>query len=501
MDKLINSQQEPQVLKICYGNDFMLSVSVNVWNADTSAWDKMDLSAAQDVELFLVAQNGKRIKTNTTLDESGDLTTQVPSTFLSKTIYSIEITFKLDGRNRRTYSPCLIQIVNSTEEAGQSVQEYVTNDAYHFDIMVKNDIAWLNVGSLPSGYVTEDELATVLTSYITSDELTSTLTSYATNSSVENQINLLWQDANNTFVDNDELSTTLSSYVTSKDLATASYATNSSVETQINLLWQDANSTFIDNDELSTALSSYTTYAYINERLGNIDLPTNVVTSYDGTYVYCLTQQQYDSISNPDPNVFYYITDSSTNYVTRNELSSYVSSEALSQMGYVTSTELTNAGYVTNDALSQMGYITLEDIPEVDLSSYVKKTTLDDTLTSYVTFSDVNDMSYVTYTYLDERLADLPSGDVDLSAYVTYTYWDSSNEAVAYFITSQTLFNNDVYSKNEVNTMMSSYAKQSDITSTLSDYVTIVDNEQQNEVIAYAISYLNDLISQINNSI
>ena len=85
---------------------------------------------------------------------------------------------------------------------------------------------------------------------------------------------------------------------------------------------------------------------------GGGTVPDNVVTSYDGTYIYCLSQSDYDTLEQNqqlDTDTFYYITDATSNYVTSADLSSagYVTSSDLSNASYVTSTELSNASYAT----------------------------------------------------------------------------------------------------------------------------------------------------------
>ena len=491
MNKIIQEQSQPQILKICYGNDFSLNVSVNIWDADTSAWSKLDLSAASDVELFLVSQNGKRIKTTSSIEQDGSLVAQIPSTYLSKTLYSIEITFRMDGRNRRTYSPCMIQIVNSTDEAGASVLDYVTNDAYHFDIMIKNDVAWLNIGSLPKEYVTEEELGNVLVSYVKTEVLDSTLDNYATNSSVETQISNLWNDANDTFVDNDELATSLGNYVESSHLYDNIY-TKGQVDNKNAIERNYVNNNFYNMTQVNNMLAGYVNDAEYDSTNHNILLKngSNTIATIDaspfivdgmvdnveivnGNLVISFnTDAGKQDISIPISQIFdasnyytssqidtmlssYATTDYVDEAVSQIDLSSYVTTDDLSSAGYVTSTELTNAGYVT----------------ESYVSSYV------DSLDSRV-------------TYLEEH----QGGDVDLSAYVAYVDWDNSNEAVAYELLNNRLdhqrFNNNYYTKTEAD---SRYASTSWADSR---FVTLTGDVNRQQAIAYAISYLNDNIGQ-----
>ena len=55
----------------------------------------------------------------------------------------------------------------------------------------------------------------------------------------------------------------------------------------------------------------------------NPQVPDNVVTSDDGNEIICLTQEEYNALEEAqtlDPNVFYYITDATSNYVTNSSL-------------------------------------------------------------------------------------------------------------------------------------------------------------------------------------
>ena len=550
MNKLINPTQEPQILKICYGNDFSLSVSVNVWNADTSAWDKLDLSAASDVELFLVAQNGKRIKTNTTLDESGDLTTQVPSTFLSKTIYSIEITFKLDGRNRRTYSPCLLQIVNSTEEAGRSVEEYVTNDAYHFDIMVKNDIAWLNIGALPSEYITDDELAYVLTSY-------------ATNASVENQINLLWQDCNSTFVDDDELSNAgyvtgaslsemgyitaydipeydLSSYATSlkgsgwnlnihspqysfsyelslrnstdnelsKVLVPAHNGTKNSQDEWTTPFWSglvlrgDYIQFKTDTDRINAIEASYVTTSYLSSTLSGYVNDAE----YDSTNHNILLKNDSTTIATIDASPFIidgmvenvvisngYLVISFNTDAGKQDISIPIS-QIFDASNYYTKSDIdtTLSSYVTQSYLTSQSYATEAYVTDAIAAIVIP----DPDLSSYVTYDYLTSQSYATEAYVTDAIANIPTGGGNVTyeylseqSYVQATYWDSSNEAIAYELANNRLDHLTINNTfNNYYTKTETDGRYATQSWANNKFVIKNDNENQNQAIAAAFA-------------
>lgn len=500
MSKLIE-QSQPQTLKICYGNDFSLNVSVNIWDADTSAWSKLDLSAASDVELFLVAQNGKRIKTTSSIEQDGSLVAQIPSTYLSKTLYSIEITFRMDGRNRRTYSPCMIQIVNSTDEAGASVSDYVTNDAYHFDIMIKNDVAWLNIGSLPKEYVTEEELDNVLVSYVKTEVLDSTLENYATTQYVDDAIS----DIDLTdYYTKSEVDTTLNSYGTSlskgikiipgpsigmdinlnsntQSLSTLTIPSfqkhnNSSVpkgweispDTLMGFVLKSTVETIYDTvDDVNSIMSDYITSTSLNSALSDYYTQSQVDTmlsdyvndaEYDSTNHNILLKNGSNTIATIDASPF--IVDGmvdNVEIVNGNLVISFNTDAGKQDISIPISQIFDASNYYTKSEVDAA-------LANIDLSSYV--TTDDLSSAGYVTSTELTNAGYVTETYvssyvdsLDSRVTYLEEhqgGDVDLSAYVTYNELDNYTYTIATALTrdrqdilnTYTYFNN-YYTKTE----------------------------------------------------
>lgn len=98
--------------------------------------------------------------------------------------------------------------------------------------------------------------------------------------------------------------------------------------------------------------------------------------------------------------------------VTMEEVKQYVVSQS-----YVTSNELSNAGYVTSSTLNDYATKTYVDtkIADIDLTSYVTKTELSNQ--SYITSSALTD--YATKAYVQEKINEIPGQD--LSAYVKYS--------------------------------------------------------------------------------
>lgn len=126
--------------------------------------------------------------------------------------------------------------------------------------------------------------------------------------------------------------------------------------------------------------------------------------------------------------------------------------------------------YVETSDLESMGYITIEDVPTVDLSSYVTYTYLEskEYLTeipnTYATYAAISEMGYITYSYGD-------------SQYVSYAYIGDLNEITEYILgSSSSEAPENVYatkyelgsyvSKDELNN--ASYATESYVTNAIS---------------------------------
>ena len=143
-----------------------------------------------------------------------------------------------------------------------------------------------------SEYYTKSEVDNTLNDYVTNTSLNSTLNNYATVSSLEN------------YVTNTSLNSTLENYVTDSEL-----------NTSLNPITSDITSL----DDRVTTLEN------------NPSVPSNVVTSDDANEIVCLTQSEYDALEQSDtldPNVFYYITDATSNYVTNSSLTTTLTNYA-----------------------------------------------------------------------------------------------------------------------------------------------------------------------------
>ena len=114
MNKIIDKKSN--VLRICAGNDFSILVQITEYNTETGAWVNYDLSAVSDVHMCLIADNGKRINLPVTVNSNGTASAPIQAAYLQKTTYGVELTWLNEKLNRRTYAPCLLQIVTSTAE-------------------------------------------------------------------------------------------------------------------------------------------------------------------------------------------------------------------------------------------------------------------------------------------------------------------------------------------------------------------------------------------------
>ena len=204
MNKIIDKKSN--VLRICAGNDFSILVQITEYNTETGAWVNYDLSAVSDVHMCLIADNGKRINLPVTVNSNGTASAPIQAAYLQKTTYGVELTWLNEKLNRRTYAPCLLQIVTSTAESTSNIAEYDSNDAYHFNIKMEADVAILSIGKISDEYITESELNTELENYTTNASLETTLENYTTNASLETTLE--------NYTTNASLETTLENYTT-----------------------------------------------------------------------------------------------------------------------------------------------------------------------------------------------------------------------------------------------------------------------------------------------
>lgn len=411
MSKLITEDEKLEVIKITAGNDFSLNITVTeLQDAETGVWSVLDLNAATDVNLYLVNSNGKRIKLDHTINSTGSLLADVIAGYLQTTTYGVTIEFKLNGRNRRTFSPCLIQLVNSTEEAGTTLAEYV-NDVYNLNIRVLSDVALIKMGG--SSVIPQDDMVTLAyleanyydknaidDNYYDMREITNLLSYCITETDLQDALEQFESTISGEFIDTQELDEALSYYALTDDIE-ENFATKSYVNEQIAAIPE-------------TDLSDYITYSYLDSK--------NLASE---AYV-------NEKISE----------------IPQTDLSNYTTYSYINSRGFMTESRLNDLGYLRQGDISAMSYattnyvdtkITSIDIP--DVSNLVSQSSLETQLQPYVTQSQINSASYAstqyvenvtadmaTKSYVTQKISEIPG--VDLSSYATKSYVDEKINAI-----------------------------------------------------------------------
>ena len=311
----------------------------------------------------------------------------------------------------------------TSEELQQEVESYINSKDLINSTQLANTLEWyVTLNELQSmGYVTASELPTVNDATVTIKQGGDVMGSFTLNQS--NNVEILLNEGGQgggismndvkQYVDSQ-------SYVTSDYLTSQSYVTSDYLDNAGYITTANVRQNYYNKPETE---ANFTSYAYIEERISRIP----------------------------------------GGGITMDEVKDYVVSQS-----YVTSNELSNIGYITSEYLSNQAYITLNDVPVVDLSSYV------------------------TYTYLEERLSEYQPS-VDLSAYVTKTELENCS-----YVTKNALEGN-YYSKTDINAMgyitindvpgvdLSAYVKYSDLNNY--GYITAQDIVNQSYVTS---SVLND---------
>lgn len=479
MNKIIDKKSN--VLRICAGNDFSILVQITEYNTETGAWVNYDLSAVSDVHMCLIADNGKRINLPVTVNSNGTASAPIQAAYLQKTTYGVELTWLNEKLNRRTYAPCLLQIVTSTAESTSNIAEYDSNDAYHFNIKMEADVAILSIGKISDEYITESELEKELEDYVTNSSLETTLNDYTTNASLE---------------------TTLENYTTNASLETTleNYTTNASLETTLN---------------------DYATKQYVDNGLSNIDLSEYYTKSEVDT-----TLNSYAKLSSLED----YVTNTSLNttlqsYVTDSELNTSlnpITSDITSLDDRVTTLESGGSGVSqedwdnSNEAIAKefvnnrLAHLSIND----KFNDYYTKTETDKL---YATSSwtnnkfvaktdDVNRQEAIAaaFAYLQTSIDNNSGSDIDLSSYVTTDEMNNYSEVVSTSLTEQKLdivniktkFN-DYYTKSQTD---NKYATPNFVAQ---KYVSNSSLENLSYVVSTSLNDLNDripsYISELNN--
>ena len=526
MNKIIDKKSN--VLRICAGNDFSILVQITEYNTETGAWVNYDLSAVSDVHMCLIADNGKRINLPVTVNSNGTVSAPIQAAYLQKTTYGVELTWLNDKLNRRTYAPCLLQIVTSTAESTSNIAEYDSNDAYHFNIKMEADVAILSIGKISDEYITESELNTELENYVTNSSLETTLENYTTNASLETTLENYTTNASlettlNNYTTNASLETTLNDYATKQyvdnelaNIDLSEYYTKSEVDNTLNSYAKLSSlEDYTTNASLNSTLEAYATKQYVDNGLANIDL------------------SEYYTKSEVDNTLNSYVNNTSLNttlqsYVTDSELNTSlnpITSDITSLDDRVTTLESGGSGVSQEDWDNSNEAIAKEFVNNRlehlsingKFNDYYNKSEVDTTLNIYATKSwtinkfvsktdDVNRQEAIAeaFAYLKTAIDNNSGSDIDLSSYVTIDEMNNYSEVVSTSLTEQKLdivniktkFN-DYYTKSQSDNkyVTSNYVAQ--------NYVSNSSLENLSYVVATSLNDLNDrmpsYISELTN--
>ena len=534
MNKIIDKKSN--VLRICAGNDFSILVQVTEYNTETGAWVNYDLSAVSDVHMCLIADNGKRINLPVTVNSNGTASAPIQAAYLQKTTYGVELTWLNENLNRRTYAPCLLQIVTSTAESTSNIAEYDSNDAYHFNIKMEADVAILSIGKISDEYITESELEKELENYTTNVSLESTLENYTTNASLNSTLE--------NYTTNASLETKLKDYATVSSLE--NYVTNTSLNSTL--------SAYVTNTSLNSTLDNYATKQYVDNGLSNIDLSEyytksevdNTLNSYVTNTSLNSTLSDYATVSSLED----YVTNTSLN----STLSEYVTNTSLNSTleDYVTDSYLnTSLNPITSDITSLDDRVTTlesggsgvsqedwdnsnEAIAKEFVNNRLEHLSINDKFNDYYTKTE-SDSLYAThnelnatkiwtnnkfvsktddvnrqeaiaeaFAYIQTSIDNNSGSDIDLSSYVTIDEMNNYSEVVSTSLTEQKLdivniktkFN-DYYTKSQTD---NKYATPKFVAQ---NYVSNSSLENLSYVVSTSLNDLNDripsYISELNN--
>ena len=501
MNKIIDKKSN--VLRICAGNDFSILVQITEYNTETGAWVNYDLSAVSDVHMCLIADNGKRINLPVTVNSNGTASAPIQAAYLQKTTYGVELTWLNEKLNRRTYAPCLLQIVTSTAESTSNIAEYDSNDAYHFNIKMEADVAILSIGKISDEYITESELEKELVNYTTNASLETTLENYTTNSSLETTLE--------NYTTNSSLETKLNDYATKQyvdnglaNIDLSEYYTKSEVDNTLN--------SYATNASLNTTLEAYATKQYVDNGLANIDLSEYYTKSeVDNTlnsYAKLSSLEDYVTNTSLNTTLQSYVTDSELN-TSLNPITSDITSlddrvttlesggSGVSQEDWDNSNEAIAKEFVNN----RLEHLSIND----KFNDYYTKTQTD---SRYATQSwsnnkfvsktdDVNRQEAIAeaFAYLQTSIDNNSGSDIDLSSYVTIDEMNNYSEVVSTSLTEQKLdivniktkFN-DYYTKSQTD---NKYVTQNFVAQ---NYVSNSSLENLSYVVATSLNDLNDRI-------
>ena len=463
MNKIIDKKSN--VLRICAGNDFSILVQITEYNTETGAWVNYDLSAVSDVHMCLIADNGKRINLPVTVNSNGTASAPIQAAYLQKTTYGVELTWLNEKLNRRTYAPCLLQIVTSTAESTSNIAEYDSNDAYHFNIKMEADVAILSIGKISDEYITESELNTELENYVTNSSLETKLNDYTTNASLETTLE--------NYTTNASLATTLEAYATKQyvdnglaNIDLSEYYTKSEVDTTLNSYAKLSSlEDYVTNTSLNTTLQSYVTDSELNTSLSPI---TSDITSLNDRVTTLesggsgVSQEDWDNSNEAIAKEFVNnrlehlsINDKFNDYYTKEDADGRYATQKWSNDKFVSKTDDVNRQEAIAEAFAYLQTaIDNNSGSDIDLSSYV-------------TIDEMNNYSEVVSTSLTEQKLDIVNIKTKFNDYYTKSQTDNryvtSNYVAQKYVSDSSLENLSYVvatSLNDLNDRIPSYISE-----------------------------------------
>lgn len=460
-NKLITNSDDPQTLKVVYGNDFTLHVFFTKYNVETKSWEYYDMSSARNLNFYLVSTQFKRIKLQHTMQSDGSLIVNVISTYLQNTTYGVECQWDTNGKNRRTYTPILIQIVNTTPEADVDFSEYEANNAYDLNIRIVSDIDVIRIGGvsnipegdivtlsyLESNYYDKDAIDD---NYYDKNETDHLLTYYVNDSDLETLLNAFEAEIEGEFIDHTELDEALGYFTTTDDLTTY-YATKAYVNAAIAAIPATDLSNLVDLTSYQhiSGEKSFENKVWIVNRENAQWHVDNIggEIAYAGKFSRMTGNQLFigeviaphqnaayntSNVNNTKDEIVFEKVTSTSDYkaptfsqmakITSDGIyegntalrDKYTSYSYIDSKGYLSRNELNTLGYMTQSDISAMSYSTTNyvdtkvasiDIP--DVSGLVSQTSLESQLSNYVTNTQLNSASYATTSQLESATSDM----------------------------------------------------------------------------------------------
>ena len=492
-NKLITTSNDPQTLKVVYGNDFTLHVFFTRFNVETKSWEYYDMSSARNLNFYLVSTQFKRIKLQHTMQSDGSLIVNVISTYLQNTTYGVECQWDTNGKNRRTYTPILIQIVNTTPEADVDLSEF-TDSAYDLNIRIVSDIDVIRIGGvsnipegdivtlsyLESNYYDKDAIDD---NYYDKNEVDHLLTYYVNDSDLETLLNAFEAEIEGEFIDHTELDEALGYFTTTDDLTTY-YATKAYVNAAIASIPETDLSNYVDLTSYQhiSGEKSFENKVWIVNRENAQWHVDNIggEIAYAGKFSRMTGNQLFigeviaphqnaayntSNVNNTKDEIVFEKVTSTSDYkaptfsqmakITSDGIyegntalrDKYTSYSYIDNRGFMTRNELNTLGYLTQSDISAMSYASKNYVDTAtaaiesqipDVTGLVSQSSLESQLNNYVTNTQLNNASYATTSQVESATSDMATyvNDKintivipDVSDCVTYNYLNNQSYA------------------------------------------------------------------------